>query len=118
MWPRYEDGKYYCFPKDFKISAWTAEGWKDIVIKKDYSPTSTPITLQFDKVVCSKIRFTATKLTEAPPLKDRPITYSLQLLEMQVWGCESPEVIPGNIAVGKSVYAGSLLKKVEFQLRR
>ncbi len=91
------------FPEDFTMSAYTAEGWVNVAVRKGEIIGTEAMVLCFEPIDAVAIRLTATKLTHV----DGGSKYALQMAEIEVYGVNAsttvtaPQVLEGatNVAL-------------------
>lgn len=90
LYPRLESNEYKGgFPKNFTISAWTAEGWKEVSSVTDYNSDNRRLTVYFEPIDCRGIKIKVEKLD----LIKGEDKYALQLAEVKINGISSSAVI-------------------------
>lgn len=80
------------FPVDFKLEAYTAEGWKAVSTQVGYVATLGKNEFSFNAVDCSALRLVSTKNGE---LANKPSAeYAVFLSEFEIYGEETDSDIP------------------------
>ncbi len=97
------------FPEDFTVSAYTADGWVNVAVRKGENIGTEAMVLCFEPIDAVAIRLTATKLTHV----DGGSKYALQMAEIEVYGVSAsttvtaPQVLEGAANVALSGTATS-----------
>ena len=86
LYPRVENGKYVGgFPENFTVSVWTGKEWKQVGAKTGYKSGVSPLTFEFNTIICNGVRIQATRLSKT----DDGSQFALQLAELEALGSES-----------------------------